>query len=56
MVQSMQEPVELRLKTGGKVINMKFVGKDAEDLLRVVSKAIYPGKADDPKDEPITSF
>ena len=50
------EPVELRVKTGGKVINMKFTGKDADDLLRVLSKAIYPGEAEDSKNDPITSF
>ena len=56
MAQDTQEPVEMILKKGGRTIRMKFTGKDGDELLRVVSKLIYPGQAEEPKTEPITSF
>lgn len=56
MAQNTQEPVDLRIKQGGKTINMKFIGKDADNLMKMLSKAIYPGDGEESKDEPITSF
>lgn len=56
MAQNTQEPVDLRIKIGGRTINMKFVGKDAEEAMHILSKLFYFENVEESKDEPITSF
>lgn len=56
MAQNTQEPVDLRIKIGGRTISMKFTGKDAEEAMHILSKLFYFGNAEESKDEPITSF